>query len=97
MGIVGSSRRPNSRRKYNSALKNDNKRVGNGNSMCWSDCKSKMQGSLHCAADDETVRCFGREDDFFWGEGGTDNDDSQFLPHSTVLRVRNDKQKSVEE
>ena len=25
---------------------------------------SKIQGSLHCAADDETVRCFGRDDVF---------------------------------
>jgi hypothetical protein len=27
--------------------------------------KSEMRGSLHCAADDETVRRFGRDDVFF--------------------------------
>jgi hypothetical protein len=60
---------------------------------CWSDCKSKMQGSLHCAADDETVRCFGRDDDFFLrlkvGQTMMTTDSSAAL--------RNDKQKSVEE
>src|SRR6266851_4242938 len=28
--------------------------------------KDEIQGSLHCATDGETVRCFGR-DDVFWG------------------------------
>src|SRR5260370_12162512 len=28
---------------------------------------SKIQGSLHCAADDGTVRCFGRDDVLWFG------------------------------
>src|ERR1700733_7218871 len=35
---------------------------------CRDDCNSRdeneMRGSLHCATDDETVRCFGRDDEF---------------------------------
>ena len=30
--------------------------------------KDEIQGSLHCAADDETVRCFGRDDVCGWVE-----------------------------
>jgi hypothetical protein len=31
--------------------------------------KDEIQGSLHCAADDEAVRCFGRDDVLiFWGD-----------------------------
>ena len=36
------------------------RRISNSNS------KDEMRGSLHCATDDETVCCFGRDDTGFW-------------------------------
>ncbi len=45
--------------------------------------REKMRGFLHCATHDETVRCFGRNDDFWWwveeyGFASLDNPDDDF-------------------
>ena len=51
----------NKQRQRQKQHNSNGKSNGNGNG------KSEIQGSLHCAADDETVRCFGRDDVFLLG------------------------------
>jgi hypothetical protein len=39
--------------------------------------KSEIRGSLHCGTDDEAVRSFGRDDGWFLGGWGENNDNGR--------------------
>jgi hypothetical protein len=49
---------------------------GKGNSKSNYKDKDEVQGSLHCATDGETVRCFGRND-VYWGREVNDKQDDR--------------------